>query len=87
MLSCQGGVYQNINTVLFCFMYFYWEMFPLECGCIPVPHMPYMAIQFGSLTKSLKFLNSDGQPFHHLTSMSSILTEISKSLWYPFLPP
>ena len=34
----------------FCFMYFYWEMFPLECGCIPVPHMPYMAIQFGSLT-------------------------------------
>ena len=62
---------------------------PSECWMysIALLHMPYMAIQFGSLTKSLKFLNSGRQPFHHLTSMSSILTEASKSLWYPFLPP
>ena len=73
----------------FCFMYssFGNVWHHRNVGCIPLLLMAYMAIQFGSLTKSLEFLNSAGQPFHHLTFVSSILIEISKSLWYPFLPP
>ena len=86
LLSCQGGVYQNINTVLSVPCTFYWEMFN-TIEMLGVFRCFINLMKHGSLTTNLSsFWTLISHPFHHLT-MSNILTEISKSLWCPFLPP